>query len=121
MNYDRPARQLQQHAQARDQAQADAFWAKMRLWDFRAHQFLWVDETSKDMRALTRSFGYALRGSPPIGKNGLAARGERVSALCSFDIGGFVCWEYTDGTYNRDAFLLAAETVIVRFHLASDL
>ena len=49
-------------------------------------------------------------------------RGEPTAIyLTRFDIGGFVCWEYTDGTFNRDAFLLAAETVIVRFHLASDL
>ena len=85
----------------------------MGIYGFKAHHFLWVDETSKDMRALRRSFGYAMRGTKPIGKSGLLPRGDRISALCSYDIDGFVAWDMVDGTFNRDAFLSAAETVIV--------
>ena len=54
------------------------------------------------------------RGEPPIGERGLGERGERVSALCSFDVNGFVAWEYTNGTYDRAGFLSASERVIVR-------
>jgi len=77
-----------------------------------------VDETSKDSRALRRSFGYAVRGRDhvPIGRSGLLPRGERVSALCSFDVNGFVAWHYENGTYNRPGFLAAAQKVVVRAH-----
>ena len=75
-----------------------------------------VDETSKDGRAVRRSFGYAVRGRgfTPIGHSGLLPRGQRVSSLCSFDIDGFVAWEHTDGTFNTERFLSAAEHVVVR-------
>ena len=106
--------QLQQYARHRDQHEANLFWQKVNFHRWRAHQFLWVDETSKDLRALRRTFGYALRGSSPVGTSGLGSRGERVSALASFDVNGFVAWDLNDGTYNRDAFLTAAERVIVR-------
>ena len=105
--------QLQHYARARDEHDAALFRLKVRTRGWKAHQFLWVDETSKDMRALKRSYGYALRGSPPIDDGGLRPRGERVSALCSFNVDGFVAWEYTNGTFNRDGFLSAAQKVIV--------
>lgn len=106
--------QLQRYAQQRDAHAASLFRAKVRARRWKAHQFLWVDETSKDMRALQRTYGYALRGQKPIDNGGLRPRGERVSALCSFDLHGFVAWEYTNGTFNRDGFLSAAQKVIVR-------
>jgi hypothetical protein len=55
-----------------------------------------------------------LRGYPPVGQSSLMDRGDRLSALCSFDKHGFVAWEYTPGTFNRERFLTAAESVVVR-------
>ena len=75
--------------------------------------FLVLDETSKDERATRRSFGYALRGTQPIGASGLMDRGERLSALCSLDVNGFVASELTEGTFNRETFLDAAQRVVV--------
>lgn len=105
--------QLQQYARKRDEQEVDRFCRKIRYYGYKAHHFLWVDETSKDQRSLRRTFGYGLRGSPPIGNSGLGSRGERVSALCSFDVNGFVAWEYTANTYTRERFLSDAQRVIV--------
>lgn len=61
-----------------------------------------------------RTFGYAVRGSRPIGCSGLLPAGTRVSALTSFDTNGFVAWEFTEGTYNASSFTAAAESVVAR-------
>ena len=83
--------------------------------DFTVAQLLFVDETSKDLRSIRRGFGYSLRGEPAVGTSGLMPRGPRVSALCSFDyFGGFRAWACTQGTYNTDRFLTAAQRVVVR-------
>ena len=104
---------LQQYALKRDADAAAQFWATVKHHGFTADMILAVDETSKDKRVLRRSFGYALRGKPPIGASGLKQRGERISTLCSFDVDGFVAWQYTGGTYNRETWSEAAEDVIL--------
>jgi len=103
---------LQQFARRRDEHQAALFRNMIKVRGYKAHMFLVVDETSKDERAMRRSFGYALRGQTPIGASGLLDRGQRLSALCSFDVGGFVDYELTEGTFDRETFLDAAERVI---------
>ena len=108
---------LQQYALKRDADAAAQFWATVQHHGFTADMILAVDETSKDKRVLRRSFGYALRGAPPIGASGLEPRGERISALCSFDVDGFVAWQYTGGTHNRETWSEAAEDVILQ-HVA---
>ena len=112
------ALQLQQYAQDRDAGAVVKFRAKVARMGITAGMILAVDETSKDGRAMRRSFGYGVRGRGndfvTIGKSGLLPRGERVSALCSFDVTGFVAWEYTGNTFNRPRFLDAAQRVVVR-------
>ena len=103
---------LQQYAVNRDEHMARVWREKFAARGWKAHQILAVDETSKDMRMMRRSMGYAIRGSPPVGRSGLAPRGERISSLCSFDVNGFVAWSHNDGTYNTDGFLEAAQKVI---------
>ena len=100
------ALQLQQYAQDRDAAAVVKFRAKVARMGSTAGMILAVDETSKDGRAMRRSsFGstWRVRGRDfvTIGCSGLLPRGERVSALCSFDVTGFVAWEYTGNTFNR--------------------
>ena len=60
------------------------------------------------------SVGYMVRGMAPIGRDSLPPRGDRISALCSFDSNGFVAWSFVGGTFNREQFLTAAQHVVVR-------
>ncbi len=106
-------KKLRAFSRRRNEAAAQAF-----LTDILRHHspsdLLFVDETSKDGRALRGSFGYAALGESPIAENGLYPRGKRVSSLCSFDLTGFVDWVHTDGTYNRQRFRVAARHAVVR-------
>jgi len=103
---------LQAFSRGRDEARAAAFRTMVQQ-NFRLDQLLAVDETSKDRRSCQRNFGYMLRGYPPVGQSSLMDRGDRLSALCSFGKHGFVAWEYTPGTFNRERFLTAAESVVL--------
>ena len=47
---------------------------------------VWVDETGSDRRDQLRTFGYALRGLPPISKR-LLTRGTRISAIVAMSSG----------------------------------
>lgn len=106
-------KRLQQYAAARDAHQAFLWRHSFKVRGYSVDMLLAVDETSKDMRATRRTFGYAIRGQKPIGRSGLLVRGQRVSALCSFDINGFVAHAFTEDTYDRPRFLRDAEKVIL--------
>ena len=97
--------QLQAFARGRDHRLAAEFRAKLKRLKISADMILAIDETSKDSRALQRSFGYSLRGEPAIGGDSLRPRGDRVSALTSLSTKGFVAWECTSNTFNRESFL----------------
>ena len=77
------------------------------------HQLFFADETSKDYRALNRSYGYALRGLRPRTDRGFFARGDRRSFLASFDMHGFVDYYAIQGTCKGEDFLDGAEIAIL--------
>ena len=108
---------------------------KMR---YQKRQLFFLDETSKDGRALRRfagsasrvrqsnsreccerggrSFGYEVLGKYPISHNAILSRGPRISSLCCMDHKGMVDWEHTDGSYNRREFLRAVRRCVVSRH-----
>ncbi|KAF0703187.1 hypothetical protein AaE_015503 [Aphanomyces astaci] len=66
-------------------------------------QLVFVDETSKDGRNALRKYAWSKRNTKAIVELPFA-RGERVSALAAFTTSGFLAWEYTDGTFDREKF-----------------
>jgi len=88
------------------------FWYKV-FTRYDADQLFFLDETSKDPRAAKRTFGYAMTGKTPIASRGYMMPGHRVSSLCGYDINGFVCWEHTTGTFDRDRFLAAVRRSVL--------
>lgn len=106
-------KRLRAFSRRRNEAAAKAFLADV-LRHHDPSDLLFLDETSKDGRALRSCFGYAALGVSPIARNGLYPRGKRVSSLCSFDINGFVDWVHLEGTYDRARFVVAARRVVVR-------
>ena len=110
------------------------------LTHYRAKQLLFLDETAKDERAERRyvlsrrlptdplsphssslpapsdrrEWGYALRGEEPLSSLGYLASRERTSSIATFDVKGFVSWYISAGTFNRDRFIEAVRTVVVR-------
>ena len=104
---------LRGYSQKRDADAALAFKAEI-VGNYSAEQLIFLDETSKDARALNRSFGWALRGVTPVHSVGKVGRGSRRSALCTFDVKGFVDWYIIKGTFNRNRFLEAIKETVVR-------
>ena len=50
-----------------------------------------------------------MTGKTPIASRGYMMPGQRISSLCGYDVDGFVCWEHTTGTFDRERFLAAVE------------
>ena len=55
-----------------------------------------------------------MTGKTPIASRGYMMPGQRISSLCGYDVDGFVCWEHTTGTFDRERFLAAVERTVVR-------
>ena len=104
---------LRGYSQKRDENAARAFKASI-VGKYSAEQLIFLDETSKDSRALNRTLGWALRGITPIHSLGKVGRGSRRSALCCLDVKGFVDWYIIKGTFNRERFLTAVKETVVR-------
>ena len=93
-------------AAQRDAQRAQAFWTELlTFWD--ASQICVLDETAKDLSVFRRSWGYGIRGQPPIAPDAAPLRDMRVSSLCAFTLDGFVDWRHTTGTFTRALFNLA--------------
>ena len=104
---------LRGYCRSRDEQAALAFKAHI-VSTFSPKQLFFLDETAKDPRALNRRFGWAMRGGTPIHSCGMIGRGQRHSALCGFDVKGFVNWYITTGTFNKERFLDAFKATVVR-------
>ena len=61
-----------------DRVRADRFYVGMML-HHQPHQLIFLDETSKDMHSINRSYGYALRAMKPLSDLGFFSRGQRIS------------------------------------------
>jgi transposase len=103
---------LRGYCRSRDEQAALAFKAHI-VSTFSPKQLFFLDETAKDPRALNRRFGWAMRGGTPIHSCGMIGRGQRHSALCGFDVKGFVNWYITTGTFNKERFLDAFKATVV--------
>ena len=103
---------LRGYCRSRDEQAALRFKAYI-VSTFSPKQLFFLDETAKDPRALNRRFGWAMRGATPIHSCGMIGRGQRHSALCGFDVKGFVNWYITTGTFNKERFLDAFKRSVV--------
>lgn len=66
-------------------------------------QLVFIDESSKDGRDCLRRLGWSRVNTPAIVHQSFQ-RGARVSILAAFDTSGFLAWDTTDGTFNRQKF-----------------
>ena len=105
-------KRLRGYARERDERAALKFKAYI-VSTFSPEQLFFLDETAKDPRAINRNFGWAMRGKTPMHSSGMIGRGRRHSALCGFDVKGFVNWYITKGTFNRTRFLEAFKATVV--------
>jgi hypothetical protein len=105
---------LHRLAIACDQARATRFYISV-VTNHVPGQLIFLDESSKDWRALNRSYGYALRGLKPRPGHGIFTRGERLSTLATFDLNGFIDWYSITGTFRSESFLDGIEQVLLLY------
>ena len=67
---------------------------------YNASQFVWVDETGSDCRNRMRTFGYSLRGEPPVCHR-LLHRGRRISAIAAMSTSSVVAYNLLQGSVNE--------------------
>ncbi|KAF0713927.1 hypothetical protein AaE_011671 [Aphanomyces astaci] len=91
--------------QARESSAHEVQMYRSRLEPFYSHpsQLVFVDETSKDGRDALRKYAWSRRNTPAVVSLPFA-RGQRVSILAAFDSTGFISWDYTAGTFDRNRF-----------------
>jgi hypothetical protein len=94
---------LVKHAREACREEIKNYFLKLSGLYFNAHQLVFVDETSKDSRASQRRYGWSKRNTPAIAKVPFT-RSSRVSLVAAVDIDGFFAWDYTEGTFDRNAF-----------------
>jgi transposase len=80
-----------------------AYESRLSSWYRYPEQLIFIDETSKDNRDTMRRYGWSKKGLQANSKIPFS-RGKRVSVLAALDVSGFISWETTEGTFNRQAF-----------------
>jgi hypothetical protein len=101
-------KKLHRLARQCDEHRANVFYCDV-MENHSADQLFFLDETSKDNRALNRSYGYALRGHAPRSSSGIFSRGQRRSYLCGMDMHGIVDFYSLTGTFKAPDFFEALE------------
>lgn len=64
---------------------------------------MFLDETSKDERTLTRRYGYAMINERAR-KSVVFVRGKRYSVLPALSLDGIIALEVIEGSYTKDKF-----------------
>ncbi|KAG6964746.1 hypothetical protein JG688_00007560 [Phytophthora aleatoria] len=66
-------------------------------------QLIFLDETSKNGLDSMRRYAWSARGERAVVRVPFK-RGNRVSIMATCDVGGYVAWETTQGTFTRKRF-----------------
>ncbi|KAG6956065.1 hypothetical protein JG688_00011595, partial [Phytophthora aleatoria] len=90
------------------------FYHKRRPFYSGSDQLVFGHETSKDARDAIRKYAWPRRNTPTIVSLSIS-RGDQLSVLAAFDVGGFFSWESTTGTFDRHAFHEAFRTKIAPY------
>jgi len=68
------------------------------------NQLIFLDESAKDDRSLSRLYGYSLRNMP-VQKKVVFIQGKRYIILPALTLEGFVAVDIFEGSYNRKRFV----------------
>lgn len=71
--------------------------------EFSPEQLIFLDESSKDERTLSRSYGYSFKNQPAIQKV-VFIRGVRYTILPALSLDGIIGMEIIEGSCNKQQF-----------------
>jgi hypothetical protein len=80
--------------------------------EFRPEQLVFIDETSKDERSLSRAYGYSVK-NVKIKKNIVFVRGKRYTILPALTLDGFIAADIMEGSCNKERFQTFILTQVV--------
>jgi hypothetical protein len=84
--------------------------------EFKLEQLVFIDETSKDKRSLSRAYGYSIK-NVKVEKNVVFIRGKRYTILPALTLDGFIAADIMEGSCNKDRFQTFILTQVVCFLL----
>ena len=80
--------------------------------EYNAEQLIFIDETSKDERSVSRLYGYSYINSR-ANKKVVFIKGKRYTILPAMTIDGFIAAEIMEGSCNKDKFRIFIITQVV--------
>jgi len=97
----------------RNDARCAAWYAQVKAL-FSRRQLLCIDEVGCNKKAANRTRGISKRGRPAVTHLNLLAGGRKYSGLGIFSESGFEGMHVVDGAFNRESFLDAVDSSVVR-------
>ncbi|UZO16774.1 uncharacterized protein OCT59_008150 [Rhizophagus irregularis] len=91
---------LQKAAKERSELLRSVFMYKIGS-EFRPEQFVFIDETSKDERSLSRAYGYGLKNMR-VEKHVVFVRRKRYTILPALTLDGFIAADIIEGSCNKE-------------------
>jgi len=82
--------------------------------EFKLEQFVFIDETSKDERSLSRAYGYSVKNTR-VEKSVVFVRGKRYTILPALTLDGFIAGDIIEGSCNKERFQTFIFTQLVCF------
>lgn len=82
--------------------------------EFRPEQLIFIDETSKDERSLSRAYGYGLKNMR-VEKHMVFVRGKKYTILPALTLDGFIAAKIIEGSCNKEQFQTFILTQVVCF------
>ena len=80
--------------------------------EFKPEQFVFIDETSKDERSLSRIYGYSVK-NVKIEKSIVFVRGKSYTILPVLTLNGFIAADIMEGSCNKERFQTFILTQVV--------
>lgn len=97
----------------RNDARCAAWYAQVKAL-FSRRQLLCIDEVGCNKKAANRTRGISKRGRPAVTHLNLLAGGRKYSGLGIFSESGFEGMHVVDGAFNRESFLDAVDSSVLK-------
>ena len=82
--------------------------------EFKPEQFVFIDETSKGERSLSRAYRYGIKNTR-VEKNIVFIRGKRYTILPALTLDGFIATDIMEGSCNKERFQIFILSQVVCF------
>jgi len=87
----------------------------LTISDFNSEQLIFIDETAKDERSLSRTYGYStvnIRAQ----KSTVFIRGNRYTILPALTLDGFIAAEVIEGSCTKELFQAFIINQVVKYY-----